>query len=121
MRRSISWRRSFRAPVKGAGSPGTGPRSWRGEELLKEMVESGSVLTRRNVKLPQESKIPYPENQEVKYIEQRFSKKKALRHKDQQGPGPRGPRGLRQGLGQAGDPGQPEPHLQAEQGQAGAL
>ena len=59
-----------------------------GEELLKEMVESGSVLTRRNVKLPQESKIPYPENQEVKYIEQRFSKKRRFVTRTSRGQAP---------------------------------
>ena len=47
-----------------------------GEDLLKEMVEAGTVLCRRNPKLPATTKIPWPQNQEVQHIVETFSRKK---------------------------------------------
>ena len=47
-----------------------------GEDLLKEMVEAGTVLCRRNTKLPATTKIPWPQNQEVQHIVETFSRKK---------------------------------------------
>ena len=47
-----------------------------GEELLKEMVEAGTVVCRRNPKLPATTKIPWPQNQEVQHIVETFSRKK---------------------------------------------
>ena len=47
-----------------------------GEDLLKEMVEAGTVLARRNKKLPATTKIPWPQNQEVQHIVETFSRKK---------------------------------------------
>ena len=47
-----------------------------GEELLKEMVEAGTVACRRNPKLPAATKIPWPQNQEVQHIVETFSRKK---------------------------------------------
>ena len=47
-----------------------------GEELLKEMVEAGTVVCRRNPKLPAATKIPWPQNQEVQHIVETFSRKK---------------------------------------------
>ena len=41
-----------------------------GEALLKEMIGSGTVIAKRNKKLPPESKIPYPLNQVVKHVEE---------------------------------------------------
>ena len=46
-----------------------------GEELLKEMVTAGTVIARRNPKLPPSSQIPYPLNMEVKVVKEVFSKK----------------------------------------------
>ena len=47
-----------------------------GEELLKEMVDAGTVLCRRNPKLPATSKIPWPLNQQIQHIVETFSNKK---------------------------------------------
>ena len=47
-----------------------------GEDLLKEMVEAGTVLARRNKKLPATSKIPWPQNQECCHVLETFSRKK---------------------------------------------
>ena len=47
-----------------------------GEDLLKEMVEAGTVICRRNPKLPATSKIPWPQNQQVQHIVETFSRKK---------------------------------------------
>ena len=47
-----------------------------GEDLLKEMVEAGTVICRRNPKLPAASKIPWPQNQQVQHIVETFSRKK---------------------------------------------
>ena len=47
-----------------------------GEDLLKEMVEAGTVLCRRNRKLPAATKIPWPQNQEAQHIVESFSRKK---------------------------------------------
>ena len=47
-----------------------------GEDLLKEMVEAGTVVCRRNPKLPATTKIPWPQNQEVQHIVETFSRKK---------------------------------------------
>ena len=47
-----------------------------GEDLLKEMVEAGTVLCRRNPKLPATSKIPWPQNQQVQHIVESWSRKK---------------------------------------------
>ena len=47
-----------------------------GEDLLKEMVEAGTVMCRRNPKLPASSKIPWPQNQQVQHIVETFSRKK---------------------------------------------
>ena len=44
----------YRRAIKAAG----------GEELLEEMVRSGSVLTRRNKQLPVDSKVEHPWNLE---------------------------------------------------------
>ena len=44
--------------------------------MLLEMVAAKTVLTRRNLKLPLDSKIAYPLNQQVKYVEQRESNKR---------------------------------------------
>ena len=47
-----------------------------GEDLLKEMVEAGTVVCRRNPKLPATTKIPWPQNQEVQHIVETFSRKR---------------------------------------------
>ena len=47
-----------------------------GEDLLKEMVEAGTVLCRRNTKLPATTKIPWPQNQECRHVLETFSRKK---------------------------------------------
>ena len=47
-----------------------------GEDLLKEMVEAGTVTCRRNPKLPASSKIPWPQNQECQHVVESWSKKK---------------------------------------------
>ena len=47
-----------------------------GEDLLKEMVDAGTVTCRRNPKLPAASKIPWPQNQECQHVVESWSKKK---------------------------------------------
>ena len=47
-----------------------------GEDLLKEMVDAGTVTCRRNPKLPAASKIPWPQNQECQHVVETFSRKK---------------------------------------------
>ena len=47
-----------------------------GEDLLKEMVEAGTVLCRRNPQLPAATNIPWPQNQEVQHLVESFSRKK---------------------------------------------
>ena len=47
-----------------------------GEDLLREMVDAGTVVCRRNPKLPASSKIPWPQNQECQHVVETFSRKK---------------------------------------------
>ena len=47
-----------------------------GEDLLKEMVDAGTVICRRNPKLPASSKVPWPQNQECQHVVESWSKKK---------------------------------------------
>ena len=47
-----------------------------GEECLLEMVKGGTVTTRRHVKLPLNSNIPWPRNQQVKYEREVWSRKR---------------------------------------------
>ena len=38
-----------------------------GEEVVLEMIEAGTIPSRKNPKLPPSSKVPYPKNMQVKY------------------------------------------------------
>ena len=46
-----------------------------GEDLLKEMVEAGTVICRRNPKLPA-ALLPWPQNQECQHVVESGSRKK---------------------------------------------
>ena len=47
-----------------------------GADLLKEIVEAGTVQARRNKKLPANSSIQWPRNLQIKFVEDRFKKGK---------------------------------------------
>ena len=47
-----------------------------GHEALLEMVAAGTVVTRRNPRLPEFSQIVYPYNQQVAYSQEKWSKKR---------------------------------------------
>jgi hypothetical protein len=47
-----------------------------GEDCLLEMVQAGTVIVRRHPKLPLNSSIPYPRNQQVKYEREVWSRKR---------------------------------------------
>ena len=49
-----------------------------GAEALNEMIQAGTVTTRRHPRLPENSKIPYPYNQQVAYVKETWSKKRRV-------------------------------------------
>ena len=60
---------------KSAGCHGVWLQKRGGEDLLKEMVETGTVICRRNPKLPA-ALLPWPQNQECQHVVESWSKKK---------------------------------------------
>jgi len=54
-----------------------------GHDALMEMVTAGTVLTRRHPRLPTTSTIPYPANQQVRYVVERWkTTTKSSEHED---------------------------------------
>ena len=54
-----------------------------GADLLHEMLQAGTVVGRRNPKLPEGSKIPYPLNMEIAVVKQVWGKKHKTSHTEQ--------------------------------------
>ena len=54
-----------------------------GHDALLEMVAAGSVVVRRHINLPPNSKIQYPYNQQVAYVRQKWSKVRRLTEEEQ--------------------------------------
>ena len=53
-----------------------------GDDILEEIAAAGMVHLRKNPKLPAESKIAYPRNQQVCYVEESWTKKRKTQKRE---------------------------------------
>ena len=50
-----------------------------GDDVLQEMVSAGTVRARKNPKLPKDSKIPYPRNMQIAFVQEVWSSRKRIK------------------------------------------
>ena len=65
----------MRTPKEQHASGSLGPKTADeiGEDALKEMVAVGTMVARIDPRLPPNSKIPYPHNQQVAHVREKWS------------------------------------------------